>query len=729
MSDSNQVRRGGSGDVGDEGENSVGRLIKGFMRMSNMLVPRKRGEGVTVGSSVASSSGTMRHERNSRVRELNLKKAFNKAVYQSKGVHPELREGLEMYRTSIRPNLYAIVMPAGHGKTTMADMFNCLDVDDLAGLDGKSEIMGWLADVKTGGDLSRNSWVRNVNRALDMMSIEETTVIMVHDHIMAEMIGAVRAGTVIIPADVVSASNTNRGREWNEVRRVTEEMAKESNVPRKWAVSTRAQGVRRVARMMNSLGCALPPPSVCFFDNGTHRMEDYDKFRFDIEAIEEACEEGLVSEVTLFKLEVEVGLRRRMPMRDYGVLAGTLATRGSCLVAEKRGGPLKKALLWDKMNLADHEDAVEIDRRLVRSSDRFSNAIVLWWKMVGQECSAPEELFKLILGVQEMEWTYVMEEIISTVESGSLGRAKMTREDVEMLKEATTLATGVERMVCGGNKDRSENWSMEKQLESTCRDISVLVDTRYVDRAKMENSGKMKCEAQWCLDKMAEAGLSGEVVDVSSLCAEDQYRIVVLARVEGIKSGVNDMIDDSEYVRTLNTQKERKRVRKMRKYVERAMPTVLTSDFSKLVETRCALEAVYEWAKWITGNWEWCVEDQISMTKTIRRITIPDSVEDYCSAVTSMYEIGYGEVAVVLAANLMRNSRKWDKDTEALMICMSKQWPGSQTVARTYMKGKNNIHRLCSNTKEFGSVVWTGDDTVRRMIDDMIEETRSIMTT
>ncbi|ARM36038.1 protein 4 [Bipolaris maydis chrysovirus 1] len=696
---------------------AIGHLLKGVAKVSG-----DRRVDSTMGSLAEpsiSSRGGMRVERNSKVREVNLARAFRKARIHWK-LPSEYRDE-ESMNVDLRPNLYTVVLPAGCGKTTIANEFNCIDVDDLAGPDSRAELMGWLKEVGDGSASEKSEWIRTVNRALDKMVFEEPVVMLVHDHVTAKLVGSIRAGTIIVPKEQVKGMNKNRDKKWNDIFEVTWAMAHESSVKRKWYTPTTAECYRRLARVMANLKCEVPPPNVCYYDAGMYDMECFKGNEDRLEEVVELNAAGLCPSLAVFKCCIKNGMREYMPWVSYGKLAGRLATRRSAGLADKRSGAIKKSLLWDKFNLGEHEDAVAIDKGLVRSSDAFSNCVVLWWKTVMQEYDIANHVYKMILGVQEKEWRDVLSDIGDVLREGAIGNVYVSPESANVVLAARIFSNA------SGVTKACDNWSLEMNFEETKSDVMVMVDRRVLDRVTCNDSEYMCSEAEWCKYKLDDCGLVRGVVNITNMKAEDQYRVVRC--IKAVQEGVTleQTTSNEEYLAGIRNPRVVERAVRMLAYKDSAIGTILTTDFEVFTRTRCILEAMYEWTKWLSGNYEEYLYDSVRPTRLIKEICIPETKLEMYSGLTTMFIMGNKEEAVVLAANAMRNRREWNTDIEAYAMCEARSTESMRLIAKSFHEARGHIHRICSSRKRPDSVVWVEDDTLEVLIDEITNSIRETM--
>lgn len=102
----------------------------------------------------------------------------------------------ELERDEKRPGLYAVVMPAGHGKSTYSNWYGFIDIDECVDDAMHELLVAERADLlsgKTNDWVSHNmKWYDAVNNTLDLIHFEKgkNMIILVHTMEMAKVIGA-----------------------------------------------------------------------------------------------------------------------------------------------------------------------------------------------------------------------------------------------------------------------------------------------------------------------------------------------------------------------------------------------------------------------------------------------------------------------------------------------------------------------------------------------------------
>ncbi|AZT88571.1 RNA-dependent RNA polymerase [Beauveria bassiana chrysovirus 1] len=96
-----------------------------------------------------------------------------------------------------RQNLFAFVMPAGHGKSTLAQKYGFVDVDELITLKEHDYYIEMRTAIMAGRDTwttHNNRWYARLNETLDLLDYTMPVIIMVHTEELAMELGAMPIG-------------------------------------------------------------------------------------------------------------------------------------------------------------------------------------------------------------------------------------------------------------------------------------------------------------------------------------------------------------------------------------------------------------------------------------------------------------------------------------------------------------------------------------------------------
>nr|ACT79256.1 RNA-dependent RNA polymerase [Cryphonectria nitschkei chrysovirus 1]ACT79257.1 RNA-dependent RNA polymerase [Cryphonectria nitschkei chrysovirus 1] len=142
----------------------------------------------------AAARSAVRHDRAQLVPL--IREASNAFGSSKSGAEYEARISASMsrYDSRRRSNLFAIVMPAGHGKTHYAKKFGFIDVDELATPAQHNELVSMRQAAVSGittWSAHNMAWVGILNKTLDLFDYSKPNIIFVHHEEAALEIGAV----------------------------------------------------------------------------------------------------------------------------------------------------------------------------------------------------------------------------------------------------------------------------------------------------------------------------------------------------------------------------------------------------------------------------------------------------------------------------------------------------------------------------------------------------------
>lgn len=124
-----------------------------------------------------------------------------------------VRSSMDRYKRIRHDYLHAIVMPSGHGKTTLANRYGVIDVDNLVSKELHNKLVDWRVEILTKGESWRDhnqEWFNEVNSTLNVMVFTKPTVILVHTEETALEIGAKIIGGVCYTKQGLENSISNR---------------------------------------------------------------------------------------------------------------------------------------------------------------------------------------------------------------------------------------------------------------------------------------------------------------------------------------------------------------------------------------------------------------------------------------------------------------------------------------------------------------------------------------
>nr|WSP06969.1 RdRp [Gnomoniopsis castaneae chrysovirus 1] len=119
------------------------------------------------------------------------------ATKDGDGYEEKISTSMSRYVQIRRANLFAIVMPAGHGKTHYAERYGFIDIDELVTANQHNGLLllkkKALSGETTWGEHNKE-WLNMVNKTLDLLDYSAANIILVHHEQAAFEIGATVLG-------------------------------------------------------------------------------------------------------------------------------------------------------------------------------------------------------------------------------------------------------------------------------------------------------------------------------------------------------------------------------------------------------------------------------------------------------------------------------------------------------------------------------------------------------
>nr|WKR37727.1 hypothetical protein [Leptosphaeria biglobosa chrysovirus 1] len=518
--------------------NTTGIRIKQTTNMNNQSTDSKRGQrgveprhsarlcvtkGEVVDSmSISSTSGVWRKSREDKVRDAEVRRYRKKMVVCT--VESTVWNSVEDAPSSRWiPNLYAVCIPPGQGKTTLARRFNSIDVDELVRPEMRHMYSATIGKIVSGEDMKDDVWIGEVKRSLGKMVFSTPTVVFVSEQVTASLIGAHRAGSVRLMGRAAYDCILERGSESGGITRACSELVASHNGARNYTVRSHDRVEMVVGKILNGLRIPISRPWECevkrpcgYSETGLQYYRDMVESEIDIETLIRLEESGEIPNCCIMR-EMCGGTPQEWPMLEYCRVAYSVANMPLAKLAKKRRGGLKKSTLWRKLKLGEHLDARSIDSELVRSSDAFSNSVVLWWKLVGQDLNCKDEMFKMILGVQEENWGPLMDYLHCLVRVGYMGQSQINPSDgteIVCARKLTRIRDD-EKWKDGLLCDSERNLMVERILELGSNETGVCVNVGRVRGISFPDNSEGNVEVESIKEELASY-CTGDASTVSS---------------------------------------------------------------------------------------------------------------------------------------------------------------------------------------------------------------------
>jgi len=118
----------------------------------------------------------------------------------------------EAYR-AYRENLFAFIMPAGHGKSTLAKKYGFVDVDMLITEAEHDDFVAMRAEImlqRQGWQEHNKLWYARINRSLDMLDYSMPVIILLHTEELALEVGAQVMGCLTLDERTFTMNTMDR---------------------------------------------------------------------------------------------------------------------------------------------------------------------------------------------------------------------------------------------------------------------------------------------------------------------------------------------------------------------------------------------------------------------------------------------------------------------------------------------------------------------------------------
>lgn len=459
---------------------------------------------------------------------------YSQRVNQSMARYERLRE--------IRGNLYAIVMPAGHGKTHYAEKYGFVDVDDLIVAEDHNRLLPLRYDAMHGRSTwsKHNSlWIELLNNTLDLFDYSRPVIILVHHEETALEIGATILGALRLNRAAFELNISNRDTDNRFFSRQSYEG---------WAIMTKTPNKidgldnRSVERLIIKLLCInnLPVAAPCKFE--TNRNAAYSPIcplwvlkgemppdreldmselvaLYEAEAIpREAVDYYVTQGYTKTSLDFGVTLNDWGPVmariaagrnerEDFDSEGDMMAIFPPREVKEASRANLTLRRLDETFAIFEHEDVYELCCHHVGEPHVFVTGLVAAWKGLMDQL----EVAHLVAGwfcVGYDKWSRAMKDVHTLVRTSRfLMNTEITESTRQRLMYLDLLVgrasyiinetTEVDKR--GGDTYASEHLSYDPKLELFTkaqyqRDFPVAVRTAY-SRMKYSKQPKLKVQS------------------------------------------------------------------------------------------------------------------------------------------------------------------------------------------------------------------------------------------
>lgn len=407
-----------------------------------------------------------------------------------------LNHSLGRLKSNLRRNLYAMVMPAGHGKSSLSRRYGVIDVDDLV----SSRVHEVL--VADRYDIMRNNkpwvqhneyWHEQVSKTLDLLDYSYPVVMLVHSEETALELGAEVLRTMVLTQEALERNIAKRSMMEKVLARLNRETVMHSRYEAAVVCNSFEEVEKEFLNVMNANGLPVAAPykysseyknvnysDICplWIQNGTlpdgkhiHDVVEY----YRKGAVPKECVDYYV-----WLSEINASQGFGVTMNDWGRVMGEVADG----IARKRtfdtdevtdvnkifpfGEPKEQSranvtvrrLLKSFPGLWDHPDVLEIAQHHVGSRNVFVSNLILHWKsmMQGEEIA---RLMKPVYHVSEFHFTEVTKRLHALIRTSDFffkipvaepARQKMMYMDLLIGRKSYTIS----RELAVGGRDDSD---------------------------------------------------------------------------------------------------------------------------------------------------------------------------------------------------------------------------------------------------------------------------------
>lgn len=349
-----------------------------------------------------------------------------------------------------------VVVPMGHGKTTLAREEGWIDIDSLVHPRVLTDVKEDFYDlIHSGASFEEASLViaKEVRPALKLLNPHENVVLMAQSFSLLEALGIECLGAVAVVSDSVLPLNAHRpDHERGLIIRNTEEVLARDGVDGQSVhLGEDIDDVRwYIYCMCEAVGIKVAKPDSFGVD------QDYihdDRFKDgkpqDLEAVIDAYDRGLIPrEVVNYQISVN-GLKSYRGLgftwNDWArVVSYSEYTRGGDKGDDSdwTGWPVTLKRLSEGVALEQHDDVQVILNAHQGEHERFVLTLVLHWKMLGMSSGIAQKIFPLY-AVRRLHWNGVFDKIREGVlASNTLFGMPLTGDERELVLSMRLLASG-----------------------------------------------------------------------------------------------------------------------------------------------------------------------------------------------------------------------------------------------------------------------------------------------
>jgi len=336
-----------------------------------------------------------------------------------------------------------IVVPMGHGKTTLAEEEGWVDVDSLVGNARMGELRDVVAqEMRDGSSFRQASRVigTEASTAIKLLSPQRSTIIMAQTpDILDEMGICVLGGVCVDPTVVIEANRHRDAYEKALIRQnISEVLSDQGSTP--YGTYDNMDAVADyVYQVCDALDIPVGRPMTGVDGNAPLRnldevIEEYDAGWLSRESVD--------YQVRKHELRTYKGFG--FGWNEWAKVACTTRAYINCARVDQDwvAWPLGLESLSKNISLEEHTDVSLLLSVHAGEHERFLTTLILHWKLVGSISELRDILFPLYT-IRRIHWRHMFNKIRAAVSaSGSLFGVQVSKEDKELIAAMAFLSVG-----------------------------------------------------------------------------------------------------------------------------------------------------------------------------------------------------------------------------------------------------------------------------------------------
>ncbi|AZT88573.1 hypothetical protein BbCV1_s3gp1 [Beauveria bassiana chrysovirus 1] len=355
----------------------------------------------------------------------------------------------------LRTDFVGIVLPMGHGKSTLAREEGWIEFDSLISPKKRSELIEQVFDKLIGGATFSEALqvlLPEARKTLALLRPQGRWVILAQDAALLAGLNIECAGGIIINPEVVHQANTGRG----EHQRLLIDRNMEEVYSERFAAGALELASSFEEARMQCYGFCLMygvsvsrPADFGLTDSFLSSGPGLTSGRADLETVIAAHDQGLVPRETV---DHQVYLHKMGTYKGFGFTADRWArlmskvtsTIGDDIFADSDWNPSIISLesFSAHTDLSEHEDVQYILSAQKGEHERFILGLILHWKGIGMHCGLGHKLLPFY-GVRRCHWSSVMSSLgEGIVASGTFMGMPLAPDEREHLLSLCLLVGG-----------------------------------------------------------------------------------------------------------------------------------------------------------------------------------------------------------------------------------------------------------------------------------------------